>query len=215
MKKTTTTTTRQRWPALVAAALTAATLCGCAAVVVGGAVGTAMVVTDRRTAGTQLEDQNIELKSLTRVREAVGERGHVNVTSYNRMVLLTGEAQTDADRTAIEQAVARIEGVRSTVNELAVMGATSMTARSNDTILTSKVKASLIDAKDLQAGAVKVLTERGVVYLMGRVTERESTRASDLARGVAGVQKVVKVFEILTEAELATLGTDNKTEPKK
>jgi osmotically-inducible protein OsmY len=203
--------TQARLFALAAAALAAAALSGCAAVVVGGAaVGTAMVVSDRRTAGTQLEDQNIELKALTRVREAVGDRGHINATSYNRVLLLSGEAQSDADRTAIEQSVARIEGVRSTVNELAVMGATSMTARSNDTILTSKVKASFIDAKDLQAGPIKVLTERGVVYLMGRVTEREANRATDLARGVAGVQKVVKLFEILSEAELANLGTEPK-----
>jgi osmotically-inducible protein OsmY len=204
----------QRLFALAATALaalaTVGALSGCAAVVVGGAVGTAMVVSDRRTAGTQLEDQNIELKALTRVREAVGDRGHINATSYNRVLLLSGEAQSDADRTAIEQSVARIEGVRSTVNELAVMGATSMTARSNDTILTSKVKASFIDAKDLQAGPIKVLTERGVVYLLGRVTEREANRATDLARGVSGVQKVVKLFEILSEAELANLGTESK-----
>jgi len=195
---------------LAALVLAAATLGGCAAVLVGGAVGTAVVVTDRRTAGTQLEDQNIELKALTRIRETVGERGHLNVTSYNRQALITGEVPSEADRTAVEQAIARIEGVRSTVNELAVMGSTSMTARSNDTILTSKVKASFIDAKDLQSGALKVVTERGVVYLMGRVTEREATRASDLARGISGVQKVVRVFEILTEAELAALGTENK-----
>ncbi len=195
---------------LCAGVLAAVILSGCAALVVGGAVGTALVVTDRRTAGTQLEDQNIELKALTRIRESVGDRGHINTTSYNRLVLLTGEVQSEADRSAVEQSIGRIEGVRSVVNELAVMGASSMTARSNDTILTSKVKASFIDAKDLQAGAVKVVTERGVVYLMGRVTEREANRATDLARGVSGVQKVVKVFEMLTEAELATLGEQKK-----
>ena len=199
-----------RLAGLCAGLLVAATLGGCAAVVVGSAVGTALVVTDRRTAGTQLEDQNIELKALTRVRESVGDRGHVNTTSYNRLVLLTGEVQTDTDRSAVEQAVGRIENVRSIVNELGVMGASSLTSRSNDTILTSKVKASLIDAKDLQAGAIKVVTERAVVYLMGRVTEREANRATDLARGVPGVQKVVKVFENLTEAELANLGNEPK-----
>jgi osmotically-inducible protein OsmY len=193
---------------LVLAAMAAATLSGCAALVVGGAVGTAVMVTDRRTAGTQLEDQSIELKALTRIRESVGERGHINVTSYNRQVLLTGEVASDADRSAVEQAIGRIEGVRSTVNELATMGSSSLTARSNDAILTSKVKASFIDAKDVQASAVKVVTERGVVYLMGRVTEREATRASDIARGVSGVQKVVRVFEVLTEAELAALGNE-------
>jgi len=187
------------------AALTALALGGCAAVVVGGAVGTAMVAADRRTSGTQLEDQAIELKAVNRIRDAVGERGHVNAVSYSRTVLLTGEVASEADRSAIEQAVARIENVRSTVNELAVMGSSSLTARSNDAILTSKVKASHLDAKDLQANAIKVVTERATVYLMGRVTEREATRATELARGVSGVQKVVRVFEILTEAELADL----------
>jgi osmotically-inducible protein OsmY len=198
MNRTTTNLLR-----LGAALLATAALSGCAALVVGGAVGTALVVTDRRTAGTQLEDQNIELKSLTRIREAVGDRGHISATSFNRQVLLTGEVASEADRAAVEQSIGRIEGVRTIVNELAVMGATSMTARSNDLILTGKVKASFIDAKDLQATAVKVVTERGVVYLMGRVTEREATRATELARGVAGVQKVVRLFEVVSEAELA------------
>jgi osmotically-inducible protein OsmY len=166
----------------------------------------ASVASDRRTSGTQLEDQSIELKSVVRVRDAVGERGHVNVVSYGRTVLLTGEVASEADRSAIEQAVAKIENVRSTVNELAVMGSSSLGARSNDTILTSKVKASYLDAKDLQGNAIKVVTERATVYLMGRVTEREANRATELARGVSGVQKVVRVFEILTEAELAALG---------
>jgi osmotically-inducible protein OsmY len=195
---------------LALAAAAAGTLGGCAAVAIGAAAGTALVVVDRRTAGVQLEDQNIELKSLTRVREVLGDRGHVNVTSYNRMALITGEVPTEADRTAVEQAIARIENVRSTVNDLAVMGPSSLTARSNDAILTSKVKATYVDAKDLQATAVKVVTERGTVYLMGRVTEREASRAVELARGIAGVQKVVRVFEILSEAELATLGDQKK-----
>ena len=185
------------------AALAAATLGGCAALLVGGAVGTALVASDRRTSGVQLEDQSIELKAVTRIREAVGERGHVSAVSYNRMVLLTGEVATEEDRTAIEQTVSRIENVRSVVNELAVMGASSLTARSNDTILTSKVKATYVDAKDLHANTIKVITERGTVYLMGRVTEREATRSSELARGVSGVQKVVKVFEVVSEGELA------------
>jgi len=188
----------------------AAVLSGCAAVLVGGAVGTAMMAVDRRSAGTQLEDQAIELKAVTRIRDTVGERGHINAVSYNRMVLLTGEVASEADRTALEQAVSRIENVRSTVNELAVMGSSSLTARSNDTILTSKVKASFVDAKDLQASVLKVVTERATVYLMGRVTEREANRAAEVARGVSGVQKVVKVFDILSEAELAALGSDTK-----
>ena len=183
---------------------------GCAALVVGGAVGTAMVASDRRSTGTQIEDESIELKAVTRIRETVGGRGHVNVVSYNRMVLLIGEVASEADRSAIEQTITRIENVRSTVNELAVSGSSSLTARSNDAILTSKVKASYVDAKDLQVNTLKVVTERATVYLLGRVSEREATRAADIARGVSGVQKVVKVFEILTEAELAALGSEPK-----
>jgi osmotically-inducible protein OsmY len=191
---------------LAAVLATTALLGACAPLLMGGAMaGTAMMVTDRRTSGTQVEDQAIELKAVSRVREAVGERGHVNVVSYNKLVLITGEVPNDADKAAVEQSVARIENVRSIVNELAVMGTTSLTSRSNDTFLTSKVKASFVDAKDLQANAFKVVTERGSVYLMGRVTEREAGRAADVARGVSGVLKVVRVFEVVTEAELADL----------
>ena len=204
------TFTPLRRPAFVLTALATVTLAGaltaCAPLVLGGAmVGSVLMVTDRRSSGAQVEDQAIELKAINRVREAVGERGHVNTTSYNRMVLLTGEVPTEADRVAVEQAVARIENVRSTVNDLALSGNSSLTSRSNDTILTSKVKASFVDARDLLSNAFKVTTERGAVYLMGRVTEREATRAADLTRSISGVQKVVRVFEIVTEAELADL----------
>lgn len=194
-------------PSFVLAAVAAATLMSaCAPLLVGGAVmGTSLMVTDRRTSGTQVEDQSIELKAMTRTREAVGERGHVNATSYNRTLLLTGEVAADTDKVAVEQAVAKIEGVRTVVNELVVAGSSSLAARSNDAILTSKVKASFIDAKDVFANAIKVVSERGTVYLMGRVTEREANRASDIARGVSGVQKVVRVFEVITEAELAEM----------
>ena len=202
---------RVRMLGWLVAALAAAQLSACALVVGGAMVGGTMVAIDRRTTGTQLEDQSIESKASSRVRELVGDRGHVVVTSYNRTVLLTGEVPTEADRTAVEQAVQRIENVRSTVNELAVMPPSSMSTRSNDSFLTGKVKATFVDAKDLQANAFKVVTERGTVYLMGRVTEREATRATDLARTVSGVQKVVRVFDIVTEAEL----TDAQPPPPK
>lgn len=201
---------------LVAAALAALQMSACAPLVVGGAmVGGTMVAIDRRTTGAQLEDQTIESKASSRIHDLVGDRAHVNVTSYNRTVLLTGETPTEADRMAIEQAVQRLENVRSTVNELAVMLPSSLSTRSNDSYLTGKVKATYIDAKDLQANAFKVVTERGNVYLMGRVTEREATRATDLARTVSGVQKVVRVFEIVTEAELAEAAAKADTAPKK
>jgi osmotically-inducible protein OsmY len=194
--------------AALAATLAAASLMGGCAVVAGGAVvGTALSATDRRSTGTQVEDQSIELKASNRVGATVGDRGHVNVTSYNRTVLITGEVASEADRLAVEKAIGGIEHVRATVNELAVMGNSSLTARSNDAYLTSKVKAAFIDAKDLQVNTLKVVTERGTVYLMGRVTEREATRAADVARGQSGVGKVVKVFELLSEADLAKLQT--------
>jgi osmotically-inducible protein OsmY len=198
---------RNRRTALLATLVAASSLLGaCAPLLLGGAMlGGTMMVTDRRTSGTQVEDQTIELKAMNRVRDAIGDRGHVSVTSYNRIVLVTGEVPSDADKAAVEQAVQRVENLRSTVNELGVIGTASLTSRSNDAILSSKVKASFIDAKDLSANAFKVTTERGVVYLMGRVTEREANRAVEIARGVGGVQKVVRLFEVITEAELADL----------
>lgn len=189
---------------LLLALVAGTTLSACAPLLIGGAIwGGTMVVTDRRTSGTQLDDQSIELKSIRRISDVIGDRGHVNVTSYSRLVLLTGEVPTEADKAAVEQAVARIDNVRSIVNELTLTSPSSLSGRSNDTLLTSKVKASMVDAKDIQANAFKVVTERSVVYLMGRVSERESDRAADVARGVSGVQKVVKVFEVVTEGELA------------
>ncbi len=196
--------------------ISAATLLtACAPLLLGGAmVGGALMVIDRRSSGAQVEDQAIELKAAQRIREATGERGHVNVTSYNRMVLLTGEVASDADRIAAEQAATRVENVRSLVNELAVMGNSSLTARSSDAIISGRVKAAFIDAKDLQANALKVVTERGATYLMGRVTEREAGRATEVAREITGVQKVVRVFELMSEQELADLQKKAAPAPK-
>jgi osmotically-inducible protein OsmY len=189
---------------LLASALAASTLMsGCALLVGGAIVGSSMVAVDRRTSGTQLEDQSIELKAVKRAGELLGDRGHINVTSYSRLVLVTGEVPNEADKAAVEQAVARIENVRAVVNELVITLPSSIGNRSNDTLITSKVKASLVDAKDVQVNAYKVVTERSVVYLMGRVTEREANRAADISRGVSGVRKVVKVFDVISEGELA------------
>jgi osmotically-inducible protein OsmY len=177
---------------------------GCAPLLIGGAaVGGMMVATDRRTSGTQLEDETIEVKSRLRANEVLTDGGHINFTSFNRAVLITGEVASEADVTAVAQAVTGVENVRSTVNELAVMGNTSLTSRSNDTLITSKVKALLVEAKDLQSNAIKVVTERATVYLMGRVSEREAGRAVEVARSVGGVARVVRVFEVVSEADLA------------
>ena len=191
--------------ATLAAAAALGTLAGCAPLLVGGAMlGGTMMFVDRRTSGTQVEDQAIELKAASRVRE-LALPANVNVTSYNRLVLITGEVPREADKVAVEQVVTKVEAVRSVVNDLAIGEPSGVGSRASDSVISGKVKASFVDAKDLQAQAAKVVTERGVVYLMGRVTEREAARFADVARSVDGVRKVVRVFEILTEAELATI----------
>ena len=161
--------------------------------------------TDRRTTGIQLEDQGIELRAANRVRD-LATLGQVSVTSYNRTLLVTGEVPSAAERQRVVQAVTAVENVRSVVDELVVAPNSPIGSRSADSVLSGRVKAQLIDAKDLHANAIKVVVERRVVYLMGRVTEREATRASDVARSVSGAQKVVRVFEIISEDELARLG---------
>ena len=202
---------RRRHPLVTTAlvgALTVATLAslqGCIALIGAGAVAGGMSLNDRRTGGTQIEDQSIELKSGGRLREAISERGHVNITSYNRIALISGEVPTDADKAAAEKAIAGIEGVTNVVNELEVGANSTLSTRSSDTVITTRVKSALIDAKDIQSSAIKVVTERGNVYLMGRVTEREAVRASEVARAQPSVMKVVRVFEILTEEQLGNL----------
>lgn len=190
---------------VLAAAGLAAALSACAPLVVGGAVMGTMMAVDRRTAGTQVEDEGIELRSANRLSESLGDRAHVNVTSFNRQVLLTGEVPTAQDRQRVEQIVMGVENVRSVVNDLAIMPSSSLSQRSNDTFITGKVRASLVDAKDITANAFKVVTERNIVYLMGRVTQREAQRATEIARGVSGVSKVVRVFEMITEEELRNI----------
>lgn len=180
-------------------------LSACAPVMIGSAVMGSLVATDRRTAGAQLEDESIELRAQSRLRENLGDRAHVNVTSYNRQVLLTGEVPNAQDRQLVEQLVTKVENVRGTVNELAVLGNTTLSQRSTDVLVTGRVRAGLVDAKDLYANAFKVVTERGTTYLMGRVTQREANRATEIARSTTGVQKVVRLLEIITEDELKAL----------
>ena len=189
-----------------AAALLTSTLTACVPLLLGGAVGGgALVASDRRTSGTQLEDEGIELRALGRLKTPLSERNHINLTSYNRQVLLTGEVANAQDKQQIEQIVAGVENVVSIVNELAVMGNSTLAQRSSDTLVTGRVKAALIDARDLSANAFKVVTERGTTYLMGRVTQREADRATDMVRATPGVQKVVRMLEIISEQELARL----------
>ena len=204
---------RRRAGLLLAGVARSGLMSACAPLVVGGAaVGSALVAVDRRTSGAQLDDQGIELRASNRIKEQFGERANVSVTSYNRQVLLTGEAASEAVKAEVERVVAGVDNVRSIVNELGVVNSPSFSQRSSDTLITGKVKAGMVDAKDLSAVAFKVVTTRGTVYLMGRVTQREATRATDIARNTSGVMRVVRVFEILTEEELARIGTQGPTE---
>lgn len=177
----------------------------CAPLVMGGAVMGSLMANDRRTSGTQIEDEGIELRGASRIRENLGDRVHVNITSYNRQVLLTGEVPSAQDQKLVEQVVAKVENVRAIVNELNVLGNSTLTQRASDALVTGKVKAAMVDAKDLHANAFKVVTERGITYLMGRVTQREANRATEITRNTSGVQKVVRVLEIISEDELANM----------
>ena len=171
----------------------------------GGVVVGTQVATDRRTSGTQLEDEGIDIRASNRIRENLGDRVHVNVTSYNRQVLLTGEVPNAQDKQLVEQIVSRVDNVRNVVNELAVLGNSTFSQRSSDTLVTGRARAALVDDKDLVASAFKIVTERGTVYMLGRVTKREADRATELVRGVTGAQKVVRLLEIISEDELARM----------
>lgn len=189
-------------PAVLAAAL-AATLAlpGCLPVMATGAAVGTMAAIDRRTVGAQTEDQGIELKAMNRLRSALEQPGGVSVTSYNRKVLLTGQVASEKDKRTAEAVVGELDNVRSIHNELQIAGQPSFETKTADSLITARVKAALFNAKDLQANTIKVVTESGNVYLMGLVSRREGTRAADVASRVAGVQRVVTVFEYITEEE--------------
>ena len=179
-----------------------ASLSGCVGMMLGGAVMGTVAAVDRRTLGAQTEDKTITVKAELKIPKITGENGHVNIASYNRKVLLTGEVRDEAMKAAVEREVRTIEGVEGVVNELEIAGPSSYTSRSNDALITTKVKASLVDMKTISATSFKVVTERGTVYLMGRVTQREGNIAADVAKGVSGVNRVVKIFEYISEEDL-------------
>jgi len=190
----------------VAGALIASTLAitGCVPLAATGvAVGT-MAAIDRRTVGAQTEDQSIELKAADQIRATLGQSS-ISVTSFNRKVLLTGQAATEQDKRNAERIVAAIDNVRSVHNELQVAGGPSLTSKAADTSITARVKTALINAQDIKGNTVKVITESGTVYLMGLVSRREADRAAQVASRVSGVQRVVTVFELITEEEAARL----------
>ena len=211
-----------QWSRVACAALSVVALggalSGCVALVGGGAAVAGMSAVDRRTTGTQVEDQGIELRAGNRIGEVMGDKARSSVTSYNRVVLLTGQAGNATDKATIEKLVREQSMVREVYNEIEVAPFTAtLGQRSQDSLITTKVKASLVNAKDISASAIKVVTENNVVYLMGIVTPRESKRAAEIARGVNDVTKVVRVFDVISEEELAAMSpqpapvTEDKT----
>lgn len=174
---------------------------GCALLIATGVasgVGTGVAVSqDRRTSGIFVEDEGIELKSARRISEKFGSNVHINVTSFNRQVLLTGEAPTESVKREISDLVKSVENVRNVTNEIAIGGTSSFMSRSNDALITSKVKGRFMDAGKFQVNHVKVVTENSMVYLLGLVNRKEVESAVEIASSTSGVQKVVKVFEYL------------------
>jgi osmotically-inducible protein OsmY len=184
-------------------AAAAATLSACAPLAVGGAALTgAMVVGDRRSSGAQLDDQGIELRTANRLRDQLGTRARISVTSYNRRVLLTGEVGNANDKALAETVAKQVDNVLMVYNELDIANSPSLREKADDTLLTGKVKAGLLDTKQISANSFKVVSERGTVFLMGRVTQREADIATQVARTTKGAQRVVRVLEIITEEEL-------------
>ena len=194
-------------PLLIATLLAGLTpaLQGCFPVVATGVAIGVLSVTDRRTTGTQAEDESIEWKASNRIGEKFGDKVHVNATSYNRKVLLTGEVPDEQARNEIGELVAKIDNVQGIYNELQVAGISSIQARTSDTYITSKVKTRFIDAGGFSPNHVKVVTEASVVYLLGIVNDREAKAAIQVARTTAGVRKVVNVLEIVSDAEARRL----------
>ncbi len=183
----------------------AASLQGCVGLVIGGAVAGAAATFDRRTIGAQTEDKAIAVKAELRVPKVAGPDAHVNTASFNRVVLLTGEVKDEATKAAVEKEVRAIDGVTNVANELTIGPPASYTSRSNDALITTKVKAGLANMQTISATSYKVVTERSVVYLMGRVTQREGQVGADVARSVGGVSQVVKLFDYISEEEMRSL----------
>ena len=171
-------------------------LAGCPVILAGGGVAAVSAIEDRRTSGTMLDDDSIETQVRRALRERYGDNTHVNVTSFNRSVLLTGEVPEEARRAEIEKIVQAIGNVRGITNDLQVSAPSSLGARANDSLITTKVKGRLLDSNKVNPIHVKVVTEAGVVYLLGIVTDQEATDAVEVARHTGGVIKVVRIFEL-------------------
>jgi osmotically-inducible protein OsmY len=190
---------------LVTAAMLSLAVSACIPVIVGAVGAGAYAATDRRSLGAQADDKLIAPRVDKRISEALSDRAHVDVNSFNRKVLLTGEVPDQASKDRAEEIARSVDNVTSVVSDLEIGGMTPSTARNNDAYITAKVKAELVSRKDIFANAYNVTTEKSIVYLMGRVTREEGDKAAAIAQGVSGVQKVVKVFDYISDAELAQL----------
>lgn len=183
---------------LAALTLSVPVLAGCfGAAAVGVGTG-ALMLTDRRNSETFISDQGMEIRAANRIGDQYGDKVHVNVTSYNRMLLLTGEVPTEVMKADVEKLASGVPNVKAITNELAIAGPASFGGRSNDSYITSKVKARFVDANKFSPNHVKVVTEAGVVFLLGLVTQAEADAAVEIARTTGGVQKVIRVFEIIS-----------------
>jgi osmotically-inducible protein OsmY len=182
---------------LILSAALISQITACVPVVVGGAAATGAMAADRRTSGIYVEDENIELKAVKKMETNLGEDAHVNVTSYNRNVLLTGEVPVAESKSKAENLVKEITNTRSITNEITVSPKSTIGSRSNDSYITSKIKTKFVTENKFPANYVKVVTENGVVYLLGIVTNKEADDAVEIARNTDGVTKVVKVFEYM------------------
>lgn len=187
------------------AAATLPLLQGCFPLVAGGVGAGAAMVADRRTSGAYVEDEGIEWRTSSALRDRLGDAVHINVTSFNRNVLLTGEAPSEAHRAEAERVAGGIANVKGIVNEIQVAGTSSLTSRGNDSLITSKVKARFVDSAQFSANHIKVVTEAGTVFLLGIVTRREADAATEVARRTDGVRKVVRVFEYITDQQARQL----------
>jgi osmotically-inducible protein OsmY len=182
---------------LILSAALISQITACVPVVVGGAAAGGAMAADRRTSGIYVEDENIELKAFKKMETNLGENAHVNVTSYNRNVLLTGEVPVAESKTKAENLVKEITNTRSITNEISVAPKTSLGSRSSDSYITTKIKTKFVTENKFPANYVKVVTENSVVYLMGIVTNAEAEAAVEIARNTDGVTKVIKVFEYM------------------
>lgn len=193
----------------------ALSLQGCIEMAVVGAGTAVLSAVDRRTTGVQVDDEGIELRSTNRVSERFGDKVHVNITSYNRSVLVTGEVPDAATKAEIEKLIQVVPSVRGVTNDLQVAGGASLTSRASDATITGKVKARLFDSGKLNPIHVKVITEASVVYLLGIVTEAEANEAVEIARTTGGVRKVVKVFDYCKATDAVCARGAKPEEPKK